>query len=79
MEALVSQLADQPFDVYLREHIFDPLDMPETGYDVSGNQLDRFARSCGPLLMKCWCDLQSPIIWDFGFMLTADQLHLGRG
>lgn len=40
---LVQLLADQPFDEYLREHIFTPLDMPDTGFQVSDAQLDRFA------------------------------------
>lgn len=40
---LVQLLADQPFDEYLREHIFDPLDMPDTGFHVRDDQLDRFA------------------------------------
>ena len=40
---LVQLLADQPFDEYLREHIFTPLDMPDTGFQVSDAQLDRFS------------------------------------
>lgn len=40
---LVQLLADQPFDEYLREHIFEPLDMPDTGFQVRDHQLDRFA------------------------------------
>ncbi|MBU2954999.1 serine hydrolase domain-containing protein [Marinobacter sp. F3R08] len=40
---LVQLLADQPFDEYLREHIFEPLDMPDTGFQVRDDQLDRFA------------------------------------
>ncbi|MBK1873669.1 beta-lactamase family protein [Marinobacter sp. 1-3A] len=40
---LVQLLADQPFDEYLRENVLDPLDMPDTGFHVRDNQLDRFA------------------------------------
>ncbi|WP_309043560.1 serine hydrolase domain-containing protein [Marinobacter sediminicola] len=31
---LVQLLADQPFDEYLRENIFDPLEMPGTGFGL---------------------------------------------
>ncbi|OEY67289.1 serine hydrolase domain-containing protein [Marinobacter sp. X15-166B] len=40
---LVQLLADQPFDDYLRQHIFEPLQMHDTGFRVSDQQLDRFA------------------------------------
>lgn len=40
---LVQLLADQPLDDYFREHIFAPLDMPDTGFQVNDEQLDRFA------------------------------------
>lgn len=40
---LVQLLADQPFDDYLREHIFEPLEMVDTGFQVSNLQADRFA------------------------------------
>ncbi len=40
---LVQLLADQPFDDYLRENIFEPLDMLDTGFQVSNLQADRFA------------------------------------
>lgn len=40
---LVQLLADQPLDEYLREHIFTPLDMPDTGFQVSDAQLERFS------------------------------------
>ncbi len=40
---LVQLLADQPLDEYLREHIFEPLHMPDTGFHVRDDQLDRFA------------------------------------
>jgi len=40
---LVQLLADQSFDEYLRENVLDPLDMPDTGFHVRDNQLDRFA------------------------------------
>jgi len=40
---LVQLLADQPLDEYLRDNIFAPLDMPDTGFQVRDDQLDRFA------------------------------------
>ncbi|PHQ24315.1 serine hydrolase [Marinobacter guineae] len=40
---LVQLLADKPFDEYLREHIFEPLAMSDTGFQVRDDQLDRFA------------------------------------
>jgi len=40
---LVQVLADKPFDDYLREHIFEPLAMSDTGFEVRDDQLDRFA------------------------------------
>ncbi|WP_404366064.1 serine hydrolase domain-containing protein [Marinobacter sp.] len=40
---LVQLLADQPFDDYLRENIFEPLDMPDTGFHVNNLQAERFA------------------------------------
>ena len=40
---LVQLLSGKPFDEYLREHIFEPLDMCDTGFHVRDDQLDRFA------------------------------------
>ena len=40
---LVQLLSGQPFDEYLREHIFEPLGMADTGFHVRDDQLDRFA------------------------------------
>lgn len=40
---LVQLLSGQPFEEYLREHIFEPLNMPDTGFQVHDDQLDRFA------------------------------------
>lgn len=42
---LVEILSGQRFDDYLREHIFEPLGMTDTGFQVSNGQLDRFAAS----------------------------------
>jgi len=39
----VQLLSGQPFDEYLREHVFEPLDMRDTGFQVRDDQLDRFA------------------------------------
>ncbi len=40
---LVQKLSDQPLDDYFQEHIFDPLGMTDTGFQVPQAQLDRFA------------------------------------
>jgi CubicO group peptidase (beta-lactamase class C family) len=40
---LVSVLAHQPFDAYLRERIFGPLDMVDTGFAVPDENLPRFS------------------------------------
>ena len=40
---LVQLLADQPFDEYLHERIFEPLGMSNTGFQVADDQLERFA------------------------------------
>ena len=39
---LVARASGQSFDAYLRERIFDPLDMKDTGFFVPPSQLDRF-------------------------------------
>ena len=51
---LVQRLSGQPFDVYVREHILDPLGMGETRYRVPEADLDRLAAAyrrspAGPL------------------------------
>ena len=40
---LVQTLSGQRFDEYLQEHIFDPLGMVDTGFDVPPEKIDRFA------------------------------------
>jgi CubicO group peptidase (beta-lactamase class C family) len=40
---LVEVLSGQTFDAYLRDHIFDPLGMPDTGFDVDPRAADRLA------------------------------------
>jgi CubicO group peptidase (beta-lactamase class C family) len=44
---LVEVLSGQPFDVFLRERIFEPLDMHDTGFYVRAEDRDRFARYYG--------------------------------
>ena len=36
-------ISGKPFDQYLQENIFDPLDMKDTSFSVAGRKLDRFA------------------------------------
>ena len=40
---LVETISGQRFDEYLQEHIFDPLGMEDTGFDVQPEKIDRFA------------------------------------
>ena len=40
---LVEVMSGMPFDQYLKTHIFDPLKMTDTGFDVLDHQKDRFA------------------------------------
>ena len=40
---LVEAISGQPFESFLQDRLFDPLDMPDTGFSVSDAQLDRFA------------------------------------
>jgi CubicO group peptidase (beta-lactamase class C family) len=42
---LVARAAGQPFDVFLRERIFEPLGMTDTGFSVPAAKLDRLATS----------------------------------
>jgi len=39
---VVQRLSGQPFDEYLQEHIFDPLDMKDTFFQVPPGKMDRF-------------------------------------
>jgi CubicO group peptidase (beta-lactamase class C family) len=40
---LVEVLSGEPFDQYLRRHIFEPLGMPDTAFHVPAQEVDRFA------------------------------------
>lgn len=39
---LIARASGQPFDVFLRERIFEPLGMRDTAFSVSAEKLDRF-------------------------------------
>lgn len=45
---LVEVLSGQPFDEFLQERLFDPLGMTDTGFFVSPENADRFARQYRP-------------------------------
>ncbi len=45
---LVEVVAEQPFDEYLQEHIFTPLDMSDTAFFVPYEKLDRFSANYNP-------------------------------
>ena len=40
---LVEVMSGMPFDQYLKNHIFDPLKMADTGFDVMDHQKERFS------------------------------------
>ena len=40
---LVETISGQRFDEYLQEHVFNPLGMEDTGFDVPPEKIDRFA------------------------------------
>ena len=40
---LVEQISGEPFEEYLRRHLFEPLGMEDTGFHVPDEKLDRFA------------------------------------
>jgi CubicO group peptidase (beta-lactamase class C family) len=44
---LIEIMSGQPLDVYLRDELFGPLGMVDTGYYVSSHKLDRFAAQYG--------------------------------
>lgn len=44
---LIEVLSGQPLDVYLRENLFEPLGMVDTGYYVPQEKLDRFTAMYG--------------------------------
>jgi len=39
---VIQLISGMPFDVFLKERIFEPLDMPDTGFYVSDDKRDRF-------------------------------------
>jgi CubicO group peptidase (beta-lactamase class C family) len=41
--ALVARASGQPFEAFLRERIFEPLDMPDTAFRYTGRQAERLA------------------------------------
>jgi CubicO group peptidase (beta-lactamase class C family) len=44
---LIERIGGQPLDVYLREHLFEPLGMVDTGFYVPQDKLGRFAAMYG--------------------------------
>jgi CubicO group peptidase (beta-lactamase class C family) len=43
---LIARAAGQPFGTFLRERIFEPLGMRDTGFSVPAGQMNRFAGCC---------------------------------
>jgi CubicO group peptidase (beta-lactamase class C family) len=43
LSRIVEVASGQPFDEYLREHIFEPLDMRDTAFEYTGRQAERLA------------------------------------
>lgn len=46
---LVEVISGQPFDVFLKERIFEPLGMKDTGFHVPEDKRDRFAANYSPV------------------------------
>jgi CubicO group peptidase (beta-lactamase class C family) len=44
---LVELISGQPFDEYLQEHVFGPLQMEDTGFSVPDSKIDRFTANYG--------------------------------
>ena len=44
---LIQLMSGQPLDEYLREHVFEPLQMRDTGFHVPDGEIDRFAANYG--------------------------------
>jgi CubicO group peptidase (beta-lactamase class C family) len=42
---MIARASDRPFEIFLRERLFDPLGMHDTGFSVPAAKLDRFATS----------------------------------
>src|SRR6266852_112473 len=49
---LIARAADQPFEAFLRERLFEPLGMNDTGFSVPAAKLDRLATAY-------WTDFQT--------------------
>ena len=45
LSVLIARAAGQPFETFLRERIFDPLGMKDTGFSVPASKVDRLATS----------------------------------
>ena len=45
LSVLVARASGQAFDVFLKEHLFEPLGMKDTGFSVPAAELDRLATS----------------------------------
>lgn len=58
---LVEVISGQRFDDYLREHVFGPLGMVDTGFQVSDDQVERFAASYGRANDKSLRLLEDPV------------------
>lgn len=44
---VIERIAEQPLDQFLQERLFDPLDMPDTGFHCPAEKHDRFAALYG--------------------------------
>ena len=45
LSVLIARASGQPLETFLRERIFEPLGMKDTGFSVPGHKLDRLATS----------------------------------
>lgn len=45
LSILIARVSGKPFDVFLRERVFEPLGMKDTGFSVPANKLQRFTHA----------------------------------
>jgi len=73
---LVQLIADQPFDIFLKKRLFDPLGMVDTGFYVPKEKLERFAAMYMPDENKQIKLIDSPSNSPFA---RPDATHSGGG
>ena len=60
---LIARAADQPFEAFLRERLFEPLGMNDSGFSVPTSKLDRLATSYWTNPATGALDVFDPVAW----------------